>query len=59
MIPAGLSKCGIYPESETVFFMTSDTGTITFLKENNSKVTGMILNLDGKEGLLKKVEEDS
>jgi hypothetical protein len=48
--PTGYAKCEIYPESETEFFMTQQTDQIiTFRKDIEGKVTGLILEYRGRK----------
>jgi CubicO group peptidase (beta-lactamase class C family) len=48
--PTGYAKCEIYPESETEFFMTQQTDQIiTFTKDTEGKVTGLILEYRGRK----------
>ncbi|MFC1607394.1 DUF3471 domain-containing protein [Candidatus Latescibacterota bacterium] len=52
----GQTKIEIYPESETKFFFTVIDAQITFKKDDNGKVTGLILH-QGGDHHAKKLEE--
>ncbi|UCC41022.1 MAG: serine hydrolase [Candidatus Aminicenantes bacterium] len=50
VLPAGKAKCEIFPDTETIFFMTRSYDFITFLKDKEGRVTGLEL----KHGNLKR-----
>lgn len=43
VVPTGNTKCEIFPESETIFFMTKANPVITFQKDEVGKVSGLVL----------------
>ena len=43
VIPSGDTRCEIFPESETVFFLTQGNQKITFTRDEKGKVIGLIL----------------
>ena len=49
VIPSGESRCEIFPESETVFFMTETSQKITFTRDEKGKVIGLILEDSGRK----------
>jgi CubicO group peptidase (beta-lactamase class C family) len=49
VIPTAHVKCEIFPESETVFFMTQTDQKITFTRDKEGKVTGLILEQRGRK----------
>jgi CubicO group peptidase (beta-lactamase class C family) len=56
VIPAGRIKCEIFPENETLFFMTKSYATITFSKNEEGKVTGLVLKEGNQKRKAKKIE---
>ena len=49
VIPSGEARCEIFPESETVFFLTATSQKITFIRDEKGKVTGLILEDGGRK----------
>ncbi len=49
VIPSGEARCEIFPESETVFFLTETSQKITFTRDEKGKVTGLILEDGGRK----------
>jgi len=49
VFPVGRSKCEIFPESETVFFLTKSDAIITFVRDKERKVTGLVLKQKNQE----------
>ncbi|MDH5466932.1 MAG: serine hydrolase [Candidatus Aminicenantes bacterium] len=49
VIPSGESRCEIFPESETVFFLTETSQKITFTRDEKGKVIGLILEDRGRK----------
>ncbi len=56
VIPTAYVKCEIFPESENVFFMTRTDQKITFMKDKQGKVTGLILEQRGRRRKATKLE---
>jgi hypothetical protein len=56
VIPTGKIKCEIFPETETLFFMTKSYATITFLKDEDGKVTGLVLKEGNQKREARKIE---
>jgi len=56
VIPTAYVKCEIFPESETVFFMTQTDQKITFTKDKEGEVTGLILEQRGRQRIAKKLD---
>jgi len=56
VIPSGKTKCEIFPETETLFFMTESYTTITFLKDEEGKVTGLVLKEGNQKRKAGKIE---
>jgi len=49
VIPTEYVKCEIFPESENMFFMTRTDQKITFTRDKEGKVTGLILEQRGRK----------
>ncbi len=49
VIPSGDTRCEIFPESETVFFLTEASQKITFTRDEKGKVDGLILEDRGRK----------
>jgi CubicO group peptidase (beta-lactamase class C family) len=49
VIPSGESRCEIFPESETVFFLTEASQKIMFTRDEKGKVIGLILEDRGRK----------
>lgn len=49
VVPSGSARCEIYPESETEFFMTQTDQIITFTKNSEGKITGLIHEFRGRK----------
>ena len=49
VIPTAYVKCEIFPESENIFFMTQTDQKITFTRDKEGKVTGLILEQRGRK----------
>jgi CubicO group peptidase (beta-lactamase class C family) len=56
VIPTAHIKCELFPESETVFFMTQADQKIRFTKDKAGKVTGLILEQRGRQRIAKKLD---
>jgi hypothetical protein len=56
VIPTGKIKCEIFPETETFFFMTKSYDTITFLKDAEGEITGLILKRGNQRRKATKIE---
>jgi CubicO group peptidase (beta-lactamase class C family) len=56
VIPTAYVKCEIFPESETVFFMTRTDQKITFTRDKKGKVTGLLLKQRGRRRKAKKLD---
>jgi CubicO group peptidase (beta-lactamase class C family) len=54
--PTGQAKVEIFPESETKFFLRVTDAQITFQKSPDGKVTGLVLNQNGREQPGKRIE---
>jgi hypothetical protein len=57
VIPTGKTKCELFPETETFFFMTKSNDTITFLKDAEGKITGLILKKGNQKRKAAKIEK--
>ncbi len=49
VIPSGDARCQIFPESETVFFLTEASQKITFIRDEKGKVDSLILEDRGRK----------
>lgn len=49
VIPSGNARCELFPESENVFFMTKTTQKITFERDAEGKVKGLIIEIRGRK----------
>jgi CubicO group peptidase (beta-lactamase class C family) len=56
VFPTGNIKCEVFPESETVFFMTQTNQKITFTKDTEGIVTGLILEQSGRRRNAKRLD---
>jgi len=54
--PEGESKEELVPESETVFNVPTVGAKVTFVKDENGKVTHLLINIQGQEMKAKKVK---
>jgi len=55
VLPTGQAKVEIYPESETMFFLTEEDAQITFVKNAEGEVTELVLKQFGREMTAKKL----
>jgi CubicO group peptidase (beta-lactamase class C family) len=58
VIPSGDTQCEIFPESETVFFMTRASQKITFTRDEKGKVNGLFLEDGGRRMKAKKLRRE-
>ncbi len=49
VIPSAFIQCEIFPESETTFFMTRTDQKITFVRDKEGEVTGLVLEQGGRK----------
>lgn len=59
VIPTAYVKCEIFPESENVFFMTRTDQKITFIRDKEGAVTGLVLEQRGQRRKAVKLEQKS
>ncbi len=56
VFPTGKMMCEFFPESETVFFATQTKATISFLKDREGRVTGLMFKQYNRERKATRVE---
>jgi Domain of unknown function (DUF3471) len=56
--PKGKRKVEVFPESETEFFLKVADVQLTFLKDDEGKVTHVVLHQGGRETKAKRLEPD-
>jgi CubicO group peptidase (beta-lactamase class C family) len=56
VIPTGKTKCELFPKTDTFFFMTKSYDTITFLKNAEGEITGLILKHGNQRKKATKIE---
>lgn len=56
VIPSGKTKCEIFPETEILFFSTQSYATITFLKDEERNVTGLVLKQGNQKRKARKID---